>query len=230
MKRDLLENAGHGSLGHKIFCILRDKILNEDYEAGQKLNEVALSKELNISRTPIREALKQLELEGLVKSIPNKGVYVLGFSPRDIDDMLEIRLVLEGLSIQLAIDRISEAELEKIKEIYDLLEFYAKKNDQEKFTEINIEFHEAIYRGTHSQYFEQLLSDINYYIHVTSRHSIRQPDRLLPAAQEHKEILEAIEKRDKELAKEKIQKHIRKTQLLVRNYYAQKEKIQTEKV
>ncbi len=230
MKRDLLENAGHGSLGHKIFCILRDKILNEDYEAGQKLNEVALSKELNISRTPIREALKQLELEGLVKSIPNKGVYVLGFSPRDIDDMLEIRLVLEGLSIQLAIDRISEAELEKIKEIYDLLEFYAKKNDQEKFTEINIEFHEAIYRGTHSQYFEQLLSDINYYIHVTSRHSIRQPDRLLPAAQEHKEILEAIEKRDKELAKEKIQKHIRKTQLLVRNYYAQKEKIQAEKV
>ena len=230
MKRDLLENAGHGSLGHKIFCILRDKILNEDYEAGQKLNEVALSKELNISRTPIREALKQLELEGLVKSIPNKGVYVLGFSPRDIDDMLEIRLVLEGLSIQLAIDRISEAELEKIKEIYDLLEFYAKKNDQEKFTEINIEFHEAIYRGTHSQYFEQLLSDINYYIHVTSRHSIRQPDRLLPAAQEHKEILEAIEKRDKELAKEKIQKHIRKTQLLVRNYYAQKEKNQAEKV
>ncbi|RHM59965.1 MULTISPECIES: GntR family transcriptional regulator [Coprobacillaceae] len=230
MKRDLLENAGHGSLGHKIFCILRDKILNEDYEAGQKLNEVALSKELNISRTPIREALKQLELEGLVKSIPNKGVYVLGFSPRDIDDMLEIRLVLEGLSIQLAIDRISEAELEKIKEIYDLLEFYAKKNDQEKFTEINIEFHEAIYRGTHSQYFEQLLSDINYYIHVTSRHSIRQPDRLLPAAQEHKEILEAIEKRDKELAKEKIQKHIRKTQLLVKNYYAQKEKIQAEKV
>ena len=59
------------------------------------MNEVVLSKELNISRTPIREALKQLELEGLVKSIPNKGVYVLGFSSRDIDDMLEIRVVLE---------------------------------------------------------------------------------------------------------------------------------------
>ena len=225
MPRDVLENAGHGSLGHKIFCILRDKILNEDYQAGQKLNEVALSKELNISRTPIREALKQLELEGLVKSIPNKGVYVLGFSPRDIDDMLEIRVVLEGLAIQLAIDRISDVELDKIKEIYDLMEFYALKNDQDKFNEININFHEAIYRGTQSQYFEQLLSDINYYIHVTSRHSIRQPDRLIPAAQEHKEIYEAIEQRDKELAKEKIQKHIRKTQLLVRNYYASKEKV-----
>ena len=116
MAKNLLENAGHGSLGNKIFNVLRDKILNEEYVQGQKLNEVALSKELNISRTPIREALKQLELEGLVKSIPNKGVYVLGFSHRDIDDMLEIRYALEGLAIQLAIERITEDELEKIKE------------------------------------------------------------------------------------------------------------------
>lgn len=223
MKKNILNNTGHGSLGHRIFCILRDKILNEEYKKGQKLNEVALSKELNISRTPIREALKQLELEGLVESIPNKGVYVLGFSPRDIDDMLEIRVVLESLSVQLAIDRISQEELERIKEIYDLLEFYAKKDDQERFTEINIDFHEAIYRATHSQYFERLLSDINYYIHVTSRHSIRQPHRLMGAAREHKEIYDAIEKKDKELARINVIKHIRKTQSLVRNYYASKE-------
>ena len=63
MIKNILDNAGHGSLGHRIFCILRDKILNEEYEKGQKLNEVVLSKELNISRTPIREALKQLELQ-----------------------------------------------------------------------------------------------------------------------------------------------------------------------
>ena len=192
MTKNLLENTGHGSLGNKIFTVLRDKILNEEYTQGQKLNEVALSKELNISRTPIREALKQLELEGLVKSIPNKGVYVLGFSHRDIDDMLEIRYALEGL-------------------------------DQEKFNEINIAFHEAIYRCTQSKYFEQLLTDINYYIHVTSRHSIRQPDRLISAAQEHREIYEAILARDKDLAKEKIQNHIRKTQVLVRNYYEKKQ-------
>ena len=155
MKKNILENAGHGSLGHRIFCILRDKILNEEYEKGQKLNEVVLSKELNISRTPIREALKQLELEGLVKSIPNKGVYVLGFSSRDIDDMLEIRVVLESLSIQLAIDRITQEELDRIKEIYD-----------------------------------------------------------------------AIVKKDKALAKANVEKHIRKTQSLVRNYYDEKDETQ----
>ena len=214
MKKNILENAGHGSLGHRIFCILRDKILNEEYEKGQKLNEVVLSKELNISRTPIREALKQLELEGLVKSIPNKGVYVLGFSSRDIDDMLEIR--------------VTQEELDRIKEIYDLLEFYAEKNDQERFTEVNIDFHEAIYRATHSQYFEQLLSDINYYIHVTSRHSIKQPNRLIEAAQEHKEIYEAIVKKDKALAKANVEKHIRKTQSLVRNYYDEKDEATEE--
>ena len=207
MTKNLLENTGHGSLGNKIFTVLRDKILNEEYTQGQKLNEVALSKELNISRTPIREALKQLELEGLVKSIPNKG----------------IRYALEGLAIQLAIERINDEELEKIKEVYDLMEFYAEKGDQEKFNEINIAFHEAIYRCTQSKYFEQLLTDINYYIHVTSRHSIRQPDRLISAAQEHREIYEAILARDKDLAKEKIQNHIRKTQVLVRNYYEKKQ-------
>ena len=223
MTKNLLENTGHGSLGNKIFTVLRDKILNEEYTQGQKLNEVALSKELNISRTPIREALKQLELEGLVKSIPNKGVCVGGVSHRDIDDMLEIRYALEGLAIQLAIERINDEELEKIKEVYDLMEFYAEKGDQEKFNEINIAFHEAIYRCTQSKYFEQLLTDINYYIHVTSRHSIRQPDRLISAAQEHREIYEAILARDKDLAKEKIQNHIRKTQVLVRNYYEKKQ-------
>ena len=223
MTKNLLENTGHGSLGNKIFTVLRDKILNEEYTQGQKLNEVALSKELNISRTPIREALKQLELEGLVKSIPNKGVYVLGFSHRDIDDMLEIRYALEGLAIQLAIERINDEELEKIKEVYDLMEFYAEKGDQEKFNEINIAFHEAIYRCTQSKYFEQLLTDINYYIHVTSRHSIRQPDRLISAAQEHREIMRQFLARDKDLAKEKIQNHIRKTQVLVRNYYEKKQ-------
>lgn len=228
MANTIFENAGHGSLGSKIFMVLRDKILNEEYASGQKLNEVALSKELNISRTPIREALKQLELEGLVKSIPNKGVYVLGFSPRDIDDMLEIRYALEGLAIQLAIERINDAQLEKIKEVYDLMEFYAHKGDQDKFNELNIAFHESIYRCTQSQYFEQLLKDINYYISVTSRHSIRQPQRLDTAAVEHKEIYEAIVERNKEKAKEKIQNHIRKTQLLVRNYYANKEKSNVE--
>lgn len=212
-----------GSLGSKTFLILRDKILNEEYSKGQKLNEVTLANSLDISRTPIREALKQLELEGLVESIPNKGVYVIGFSARDIDDMFEIRLALEGLAIELAIDRLDEEHLNKIREVYELMEFYTLKEDNKKIAQLNIEFHDAIYKSTCSQYFAQLLKDINYYVSVTSRHSISQPTRLDTALEEHKAILDSILAKDKVLARATIASHIRSTQSLVRQFYASKE-------
>ena len=211
-----------GSLGNRTFLILRDKILNEEYAKGQKLNEVTLAKELEISRTPIREALKQLELEGLVRSIPNKGVYVIGFSARDIDDMFEIRLALEGLAIELAIDRMDEDHLNKIQEIFELMEFYTMKDDQKKIASLYIEYHDAIYQSTRSQYFAQLLKDINYYVSVTSRHSISQPERLDTALEEHKAIFEAILNKDKKSAREMIKRHIRSTQTLVKQFYAKK--------
>ena len=152
----IFESTSHGSLGSKIFILLRDRILNESYKCGDKLNELTLAKELKISRTPIREALKQLELEGLVESIPNKGVYVKGFSPRDIDDMFEIRLSLEGLAVSFAIDRMDEVHLAKIKEVFELLEFYTTKGDFDKVNDFNILFHESIYQATQSTYFEQI--------------------------------------------------------------------------
>lgn len=216
----IFESTSHGSLGSKIFILLRDRILNESYKCGDKLNELTLAKELKISRTPIREALKQLELEGLVESIPNKGVYVKGFSPRDIDDMFEIRISLEGLAVSFAIDRMDEVHLAKIKEVFELLEFYTAKGDFDKVNDFNILFHESIYQATQSTYFEQILKDIHYYVSVTSRHSIARPERLESSLLEHRAILEAIIDRDKEEATERIQRHIRKTQMLVRKYYA----------
>lgn len=218
----IFESTSHGSLGSKIFILLRDRILNESYKCGDKLNELTLAKELKISRTPIREALKQLELEGLVESIPNKGVYVKGFSPRDIDDMFEIRLSLEGLAVSFAIDRMDEVHLAKIKEVFELLEFYTKKGDFDKVNDFNILFHESIYQATQSTYFEQILKDIHYYVSVTSRHSIARPERLESSLVEHRAILEAIIDGDKDEATERIQRHIRKTQMLVRKYYATK--------
>lgn len=216
----IFESTSHGSLGSKIFILLRDRILNESYKCGDKLNELTLAKELKISRTPIREALKQLELEGLVESIPNKGVYVKGFSPRDIDDMFEIRLSLEGLAVSFAIDRMDEVHLAKIKEVFELLEFYTAKGDFDKVNDFNILFHESIYQATQSTYFEQILKDIHYYVSVTSRHSIARPERLESSLLEHHAILEAIIDGDKDEATERIQRHIRKTQMLVRKYYA----------
>lgn len=218
----MADDIKHGSLGNHIFYIIREKILNEEYIAGQKLSEVELSNEMNISRTPIREALKQLELEGLVKSIPNKGVYVLGFSESDIDDMLEIRFSLEGIAIQFAIERITYEQLELLRKTCELMDGCVLSNNQDTFDDLNILFHETIYKGTQSLYFEKILKDINYYIHVTSKQSIRQPKRLASAAIEHREIFDALVEKDKEKAKEKVQNHIRKTQMIIKNYYQNK--------
>ena len=220
VSKQLFDQMTYGSLGNKIYGILRDRILNEEYKKGDKLNELILSKELGISRTPIREALKQLELEGLVESIPNKGVYVLGFSPRDLDDMFELRILLEGLAIELAIDRIDEVVLSKLKELLELMEFYTLKRDKDKLNHFNVLFHETIYQGTDSMYLEQLLSDVHYYVSVTSKNSISQVERMESSLAEHREILDAIMAKDKTLAKNIIQKHIRKTQMIVRKYYA----------
>ena len=143
-----------------------------------------------------------------------------GFSPRDIDDMFEIRLSLEGLAVSFAIDRMDEVHLAKIKEVFELLEFYTTKGDFDKVNDFNILFHESIYQATQSTYFEQILKDIHYYVSVTSRHSIARPERLESSLAEHRAILEAIIDRDKEEATERIQRHIRKTQMLVRKYYA----------
>ncbi len=218
----LFEHPAHGSLSSKIFELLRERIVNEEYEKGQKLNELALANELKISRTPIREALKQLELEGLVESIPNKGVYVKGFSLRDIDDMFEVRISLESLGIRLAIERMDDEHYAKIKEVFELMEFYTMKKDQEKVDDLNILFHETIYQATQSQYLETLLKDIHFYVSITSRHLVSQYDRMASSLEEHRAILNAIEARDATLAYDTMQQHIKKTQLLVRAYYANK--------
>ena len=102
------------------------------------------------------------------------------------------------------------------------MEFYTLKKDNDKINDLNILYHETIYQATQSTYFEQLLKDIHYYVSVTSRHSIQKPERLETALVEHRAILDAIVEGNKEKAKYTIQKHIRKTQVLVRNYYAHK--------
>ncbi|KRN47426.1 hypothetical protein IV49_GL001555 [Kandleria vitulina DSM 20405] len=220
----IFESGRHGSLGTQIFELLRDRILNGDYERGDKLNELSLAKELNISRTPIREALKQLELEGLAESIPNKGVYVKGFSPRDIDDMFEIRIQLESLAIKLAIERMDDIHFAKIQEVFELMEFYTMKRDQGKLGELNILYHEMIYQSTQSPYFQELLSDIHYYVSVTSKRALRPIERLDTSLEEHREILNLIKERDAEGAIDVIKTHIKKTQMLVRKYYASQKK------
>jgi DNA-binding GntR family transcriptional regulator len=196
------------SLTSLIFDKIREDILNGRYSSGDKLVEIKLADELGVSRTPVREALKQLELDGLVDNIPNRGVVVKGITREDIDDILTIRLCIEGLVGQWAATRITDEEVKELDEIYDLMEFYTVKEDVDKLFELNTKFHETLYKATKSRYLEGVLKDFQLFIKSARNNSLKSAGRPNLALDEHKAILDAMKKHDEIEARRALINHI----------------------
>lgn len=196
------------SLTAIIFERVREDILNGKYSNGDKIVEAKLAEELGVSRTPVREALKQLELDGLVESLPNRGVVVKGITDQDIVDIYTIRLATEAIAARWAVERMDDSEIEQLKEIYDLMEFYTFKEDVEKTFELNTKFHETMYRGTKSRYLEHVLKDFQLFIKSTRNESLKSEGRIDNALEEHKRILDAFMRRDADSAVDALVNHI----------------------
>lgn len=188
------------SLTSLIFDKIREDILNDKYTAGDKIVEAKLADELGVSRTPVREALKQLELDGLVDNIPNRGVVVKGISNQDIYDIYTIRVAIEGIAARWAVERMDDTIVDTLSEIYDLMEFYTFKNDVDKIFELNTKFHETIYQATKSRYLEQVLRDFQLFIKSTRNKSLKCDGRSEEALLEHKLILEGFKEKNAEKA------------------------------
>lgn len=196
------------SLTSLIFEKIREDILNGRYLQGDKLVEIKLADELGVSRTPVREALKQLELDGLVDNIPNRGVVVKGITPEDIDDILTIRLCIEGLVGQWAAERITDPEIKELQEIFDLMEFYTSKGDVEKIFDLNTRFHETLYQATKSRYLEGVLKDFQLFIKQSRNNSLKADGRINIALEEHRDILNALKAHSVEDSRTALIKHI----------------------
>jgi len=196
------------SLTSIIFEKIREDILNDQYAHGEKIVEAKLAEELGVSRTPVREALKQLELDGLVENIPNRGVIVKGISKQDIYDIFTIRMAIEGIAAQWAVERMSDEELAQLKEVFELMEFYTFKGDVVKISELNTKFHEIIYMATKSRYLEHVLRDFQLFIKSTRNKSLRSEGRIDTALAEHQKIVKAFMERDAEAAVEMLTYHI----------------------
>ncbi len=197
------------SLQGRVFHKIREDILNGKYKSGDSIKEVVVSKELGVSRTPVREALKQLELEGLVISIPNKGTVVAGITEQDIIDIYAIRSLIEGLAARWAAIRISEEQLKQLEEIIELTEFYASKHNVEHLHELDTQFHEIIYEASNSKPLKHILSDFHIYVQRARMESIAIPGRDLKSAQEHKAILKALKGRNPEEAEKLTNQHVK---------------------
>ena len=200
------------SLTDEIADIIRDRILKGEYEIGAKIKETQIAAELRVSRTPIREAFKQLENEGLIDYIPNRGCFAKGFTQQDVDDIYAVREALERLAVERAVERITDAELRDLEEEWDLMEFYAKKKDAQKVLELNSTFHDRIYASTRSRFMAQVLRSYKSYINKTRKSVFYDETYLMAILKEHREILEAIKSRDKERAVRAVSEHLESSQ------------------
>jgi len=205
---DDVENRS-GSLQSRVFIQLRNDILNGRYQPGESLIETRLSEELGVSRTPVREALRQLELEGLVQSIPNKGVIVKRISSQDIKDIYTIRMLIEGLAARWATEKITQEELDELKEAVELEEFYTLKNDTNHLLQFDSRFHDAIFKACKSKPLMHTLSSFHHYVQKARNVSLGSPGRAKLVLEEHKAILQAIMEHDAERAERLTTEHIR---------------------
>ena len=135
------------SLRGRVFHRLREDILSGKYKENDELKEVAIGEELGVSRTPVREAFRQLELEGLIQIVPNKGAYVTGITEKDVRDIYMIRSLLEGLCARWATEHITPEQMAEMEENIFLSKFHAEKGHYEQLAQLDNRFHEIMYEA-----------------------------------------------------------------------------------
>ncbi len=199
------------SLRGRVFHRIREDILSGKYCKDEELRENTIATELGVSRTPVREALRQLELEGLVNIIPNKGAVVTGLSVKDMKDIYVIRSYLEGLCAKWACENITDTQLEELEEIQYLFEFHTQKKHYEQLVELDNRFHDVIYDACNSRMLNHVLVDFHHYVQRLRKKTLSSEDRAISCSNEHSAIVEALKKRDSSRAEELAHQHILST-------------------
>lgn len=195
-----------------VFNTLREAIISGELKPGERLMEVQLAEKMGVSRTPVREAIRKLELEGLVTMTPRKGVHVAELSMKDIIDVLEIRASLDGLATALSALRITDEEIKELRHIYNQFISYMEKDNLQGTIKKDVEFHEVIYKSSRNDKLIQIINNLKE--HVQRFRIIYLKDYSSPKdiIKEHQEILDAISKRDPEAARLIAERHIHNQQ------------------
>lgn len=191
-----------------VFNSIRGAIISGVLKPGERLMEVQLAEKMGVSRTPIREAIRKLELEGLVVMIPRKGAYVADLSIKNITDVLEVRAALEGLASGLAALRMTEEEIKELESIARHFEHAMNSNDVDDIIQTDIEFHEKILKSTRN---EKLLQLTNSLMEQVQRFRVMYLNKAIKSTfliKEHYKIVDAISKRNREKAENMARIHI----------------------
>lgn len=203
------EAADRFSLRGRVFHRLREDILSGKYPENVELKEAALGEEMGVSRTPVREALRQLELEGLVTIVPNRGAFVTGITRKDMQDIYAMRALLEGMCARWAVQRITKEQMEALEETVFLSWYHVCKHNTEQLTGLDNQFHEILYEACGSRMLKHQLKDYHEYVMRVRKRVLSDNERGREAVQEHRQIMEAIQEKDADRAEELATLHIR---------------------
>ena len=187
---------------------LREAIVNGMLKPGERLMEIQLAEELGVSRTPVREAIRKLELEGFVVMIPRRGTYVADLSIKDINEVFEIRTALDVLAAGLAVERITEDELEQLERLLVEIGELIEEDDADKIVESDSQFHDILYRASRNDRLVGIINNLREQFTRFRSISIQYPGRMQKSVEEHRRLVEAIASRDTDLAQQLAREHM----------------------
>jgi DNA-binding GntR family transcriptional regulator len=187
---------------------LRKAIIEGSLEPGDRLVETYIAENMGVSRTPVREAFRQLEIEGLAENVPRKGTIVKGISQKDILEIYEIREMLEGLSARLACSNISKQQIDDLKEKISKMEQLIDSKDSTGYWKLHGEFHDIIQYVSGNKRLIDQMKQINEYLADLRTRTLVMDKRRRGAMDEHKKLIKAFEEKDGMLAEKIGREHV----------------------
>lgn len=194
--------------GERVYQGLRSAILRGELPPNARLVELNLAAEYGVSRTPVREALKRLSAEGLVTSDSSRGLVVRGLTFREVEEIYEVREVLDGLATRLAARRISPEELSKLRLLVDLMAEYMERGDVDGMVQANVRFHEVISEAARNNWLWLTVRGITDFIRRFSHTSYASAARNREVIEEHRRVIRALEQGDSDEAERLARQHV----------------------
>ena len=216
MSNDLKVNMNeYLPLRDVVFNTLRQAILKGELAPGERLMEIQLAERLGVSRTPIREAIRKLELEGQVLMIPRKGAEVAKISEKSLRDVLEVRRSLEELAIELACQRMTPEDIEELEKKQEEFQAAITNGKVMEIAETDEAYHDVIYKGTCNDRLVQMINNLREQMYRYRLEYIKDEDKRQVLLVEHENILRAVKQRKTEEAKEAMRAHIDNQEITV---------------
>src|SRR5712691_1490596 len=194
----------------RAYAALRDVIVSlnvYDHPGDVRLDERQLAQNLGISRTPVREAMAQLEREGFVRSVPRRGIYVVRKTRREVIELITAWAALEGMAARLATQNASEDEIAALRRMFTTFEGGEVQAKLDEYSEVNIEFHQAIIRMSHNRVLIDMAENLFTHMRMIRRKTIGEMDRADRSIRDHMHIIEALEARNTNRAEELVRSH-----------------------